>query len=218
LSKVWFFGDSFCHPCEFDHNNNIVDYWWGKIYADQLNKTPILRSKGGSSIEYAVMQLEDNLMQIGENDVAVICYTTPHRWYFWGKNISVASGLNIIDSESYPVEVLDAAKRNILYLYDSEQQERLWFSQVFYIQQSLIPLLKSRNVTVKHFYSFPPPVNNQINHFELLVLPVAETFVIESAQSMGLRPEPILQTPGHFGNPTTACDLNKAWAEIVSEA
>ena len=123
----------------------------------------------------------------------------------------------MVDTESYSAEVLDAAKRNILYLYDKEQQERLWFSQVFYIQQSLIPLLKSRNVTVKHFYSFPPPVNNQINHFQLAELPVAETFVIESAQNLGLRPEPILQTPAHFGNSTTACDLNKAWAKIVSD-
>ena len=86
MSVVRFFGDSFCSPCEVtDTPGEIPDHWWGRKFANRLGKDIILHSKGGTSLEYTMLKLEDYYKIIQQDDVVVICYTTPHRFYLNGK-------------------------------------------------------------------------------------------------------------------------------------
>jgi hypothetical protein len=224
MSVVRFFGDSFCNPCEAtDAPDGIPDYWWGRKFANRLGKDIILHSKGGSSLEYTMLKLEDDYKRIQQDDVVVICYTTPHRFYLNGKNISTtdladhiegnSGAFEFIGNDNHTPEVIDAAKRFILHLYDKEKQERLWISHVLYIQQYLIPKIQSKGTKVIDFYSFPPPSYSM--YCPLKALPVGETFILKKAEYLSIKPEPLLQTPNHFGDKTTDADLNEVWSNFL---
>ena len=219
MNNVWFFGDSFCHPCQ----DKPTPSWWGKRFADHLNYDIELKSKGGSSIDFMSLELQENIKNFKEDDIVIISYTTPYRFFLYNKNISLVNNLkydkniNIVHENNYDKNIIDAVKKFLIYLYDDKEHLKLWYSTIFYVQNTLVPLIKSKNTKVIDFYSFEPPIYNDFLPFNLKDLPVAETFVIESAEALGLKPEPFLQTRGHFGNNDTPKDFNLDWSKLMLE-
>mgnify|MGYP003636161534 FL=1 len=237
MSVAWFFGDSFCAANEVGdvpqkgiEPHAIPDYWWGVDFANSLGKEINIQSQGGSSIEYTMLQIEEQTENIQRDDTVVVCYTNPYRLYFNGHNITPTS-INIYGDKNEPndigfngskisPEVIDTAKRFMLHVFNKEKQERLWISHVLYIQNNLIPYIKSKGARVIEFYSFNTlkylNVDIAVNLADKLKqLPVAETFIIQNASRKGVRPEPILQSPNHFGTNDTEINLNKQWADYL---
>lgn len=251
-NSVWFFGDSFCAaneegdvPIKGVGCQTIPDYWWGVEFANSLGKEINIQSLGGSSIEYTMLQIEEQMENIQTGDTVVVCYTNPYRLYFNGQNISsnnISDDFTVNNPDHFTQGVLDTAKSFMLHVFDREKQQRLWISHVLYIQNYLIPIIYSKGARIVEFYSFntipelkedlSPKLNGKHDNIfqrdilnnkdpkvklidKLKVLPVADHFVIQNASQNGVDYEPILQTPNHFGNNDTEINLNKQWAEYL---
>jgi len=251
-NSVWFFGDSFCSPCEVGDVpqkgvgcQSIPDYWWGVEFANSLGKEINIQSLGGSSIEYTMLQIEDQIDNIQTGDTVVVCYTNPYRLFFNGQNIcstNISEDFLVTNPDHLTQGVIDTAKSFMLHVFDREKQQRLWISHVLYIQNNLIPQIYSKGVRIVEFYSFntipelkedllPKSYGKHDNIFQrdilnkkdfkenlidkLKELPVADQFVIQNASQNGVAPGPLLQTPNHFGNNDTRMNLNKQWAEYL---
>lgn len=205
-NKVWFFGDSFCHPCDDDYDK----YWWGNYVTSVLGQERVLRSVGGASIQHTIYRLQLNLDNIQPGDTVFIAYTSPYRAYFDGRSVIFNKDFadNVVNSEFFTDEELTAMKHYFLKLYHFEDYLKLFTWIVQNIQQIIIPKLIQRGVTVHHFYSIEKP---DVDVDQSLI--VAEEWVQNLAKQKGFVAEDILQTPGHFGNDIVG-DLNKEWSEL----
>ena len=203
MNKLWFFGDSFCHPCSDD----ALPIWWGTLLSNKINKEIILKSSGGHSITETVVKLNNNYQYIKPNDTVIISYTTPYRIYFVNMSVSFV-GDEIYNPQHYTKRQLDAIKLYMLELYTEHHQEAQWITYVSYMQNQIVPALEENNIEVKQFYSFEK--HNVYSPMPILDLPEAEKWVLEKGD------ESILKTHGHFGNDEVG-NLNLEWAEHIYE-
>tara|TARA_B100000575_G_C22996484_1_gene574405 strand:+ start:221 stop:832 length:612 start_codon:yes stop_codon:yes gene_type:complete len=203
MNKLWFFGDSFCHPCSDD----ALPIWWGTLLSNKINKEIRLISSGGCSITETVVKLNNNYQYIKPNDTVIISYTTPYRFYFDNMSVSFI-GDEIYNPQHYTKRQLDAIKLYMLELYTEHHQEAQWVTYVSYMQNQIVPALEENNVEVKQFYSFEK--HNVYSPMPLLDLPEAEKWVLEKGD------ESILKTHGHFGNDEVG-NFNLEWAEHIYE-
>ena len=219
MNNVWFFGDSFCHPCQ----QPTPDWWWGKKFADHLNYVVELKSQGGSSIDFMSLELQENIKNFKEDDMVIISYTTPYRFFLYNKNISLINDLkfdnniDIVHENHYDKNIVDAVKKFLLYLYDDKYHLKLWYSTIFYVQNTLVPLIKSKNTKVIEFYSFKPPIYNDFLPFNLKDLPIAEDFILDITSKFGFKSEVFLQSNGHFGDENTPKNFNLDWSKYMLE-
>jgi len=205
-NKCWFFGDSFCHPCDREYNK----YWWGNYVTSVLGQERVLKSVGGASIQHTIHRLHENLDNIQPGDTVFISYTAPHRAYFNGRSVTFDRGFadNVVNSTYFTDEELTVMKHYFLKLYHLEDYLKLFTWIVQNIQQIMIPKLIQRGVTVHHFYSIEKP---DVDVDQSLI--VAKEWVENLAKEKGFVAEDILQTPHHFGYPDVG-DLNKEWSDI----
>jgi len=201
-NNVWFFGDSFCNPCRPEYE----EFWWGNYITKALGQDKILKSKGGASIQGTMVSLQQNKDLIKSGDTVFIAYTSPYRAYFDGKSV-IHDSNGFVNEQFFTQGELNALKIYVhLYTFDDYLNLFTWIVQN--IQQIIIPKLEARGVKVNHFYSIEKP---DVDIDQTLL--VAEDWIINLAESKDFKPEPILQTPGHFGNNVVG-DLNKEWAEL----
>ena len=80
MSKVWFFGDSFCA-------NN--DNWVAQV-AKNLNCEIASLGIAGTSIEYLAESLLENRNLISEEDYVIVCFTDYPRHYIKGINFRIS--------------------------------------------------------------------------------------------------------------------------------
>jgi len=210
MSTVWFFGDSFCNPCEVP----TPDYWWGSIYAEKNNCNIKLKSAGGAAIEHLNISLNENLRNIKKGDVVFISYTSVDRFYFYGRN-ALKTGNAFVDVQTMSEgneQVNDAVRKFLLHIYKEEEHNVLWYTHVVYIQSCIVPMLESMGIKVHEFYSFEPyDFDNMF--IKLKDLPIANKFITDTCNNNSIDAGELLHTDGHFGNPDTSLDLNKQWSE-----
>ena len=211
MSTVWFFGDSFCNPCEVP----TPDYWWGNIYAQRNNLDIKLESAGGAAIEFLNITLNKNLGNIKKGDVVFISYTSKDRFYFYGRN-ALQTGNNFIDIQTMSAgtkEINDAIRKFLLHIYDEGKHTELWYTQVAYTQSCIVPMLEAMGITVYEFYSFEPDAFDEM-FLKLKELPIANDFITNECNKLSIDAGELLHTSGHFGNPETKINLNKKWSEL----
>ena len=208
MANLWFFGDSFCHPCT-DDDSSIPPIWWGSLLSKKINKEIILRSSGGQSITQTVIKLNDWYWNIKPNDTVMIAYTTPYRIYFDNVSVSFTSDGEIHHPHNYTPRQLDAIKLYMLELYSENHQQAQWVTYVSYIQNQIVPALEKNNVEVKQFYSFEK--FNIYSPIPILDLPEATQWVWANGGDSS-----VLETDGHFGNDEVG-NFNLDWAEHIYE-
>lgn len=211
MSTVWFFGDSFCNPCEVP----TPDYWWGSIFAKKHNYDIKLKSAGGAAIEYLNISLNENLGNIKKGDVVFISYTNKDRFYFYGKN-ALHTGNTFLDVQTMSEggeEINDAIRKFLLHIYESEEHGKLWYTQIIYTQSCIVPMLESMGIKVHEFYSFEPDSFDDM-FLKLKELPIANNFITDECNKLSIDAGELLHTSGHFGNQETKLNLNKQWSDL----
>lgn len=203
MANLWFFGDSFCHPCD----DEALPIWWGTLLSKKINKEIVLQSAGGQSITDTVVKLNNSFQNIKPNDTVMISYTTPYRIYFDNLSVSFVDN-EITNPQYYTQRQLDAIRLYMLELYTESHQQVQWITYVSYIQNQIVPALEKNNVEVKQFYSFKK--DHIYSPMPILDLPEAEEWVLERGD------ESILRTHGHFGNDEVG-NFNLEWAEHIYE-
>ena len=76
MSKVWFFGDSFCA-----RENN-----WVKQVASNLNSEIANLGVGGASLNHTLTTIVKNSEKIQKDDYVIVCFTSIRRHFFKGIN------------------------------------------------------------------------------------------------------------------------------------
>ena len=204
MNNIWFFGDSFCHPCQPEYEK----FWWGNYITEKLGQDKILKSKGGASIQDTMINLQQNKNAIQSGDTVFIAYTSPYRSYFDGKSVVMNNEGEFANPQFFTQGELNALKMFYAHLFAFDDYLNLFTWIVQNIQQLIIPQLQERGVKVNHFYSIEKP---DVDIDQSLI--VADEWIINLAEQKGFTPEPILQTPGHFGNDIVG-DLNKDWSDL----
>lgn len=203
MNKLWFFGDSFCHPCD----DEALPIWWGTLLSKKINKEIVLKSAGGQSITDTVVKLNNSFRNIKSNDTVMISYTTPYRIYFDNLSVSFVDN-EITNPQHYTQRQLDAIRLYMLELYTESHQNVQWITYVSYIQNQIVPMLEKNNVEVKQFYSFKK--HHIHSPTPILDLPEAAEWVLERGDHS------VLSTHGHFGNNEVG-NFNLEWAEHIYE-
>jgi hypothetical protein len=139
MSKVWFFGDSFC-----DSEAN-----WVKQVSKNLNAEIAHLGIAASSVSFLQNDLINNAHLISKNDFVIACLTNTHRFYFAGihldhhiVNYSAAHGENT-------QQVVSRHLKEVYPLLDEKQ-----------IYTKSLDITSSFNFFMKHLYDHYTYENN----------------------------------------------------------
>jgi len=156
MSKVWFFGDSFCA-----NDNN-----WVKQVASNLNSEIANLGIGGASLNHTLTTIVKNSKKIQKDDYVIVCFTATKRHFF--KDINFRSSQifeadrNIWvswdeDKKHYmpiPNDLIAAYSQFYKNLYTEDIEDLIYTITVNHIINDILPGLKT-NKSI-YFHSMNP--------------------------------------------------------------
>jgi len=152
MSKVWFFGDSFC----------ANDSNWVKQVASNLNSEIANLGVGGASLNHTLTSIIKNSKKIKKDDYVIVCFTAAKRNFF--KNINFRSS-QITEASCHwsswdekkghympiPDELVEAYIQFYKHLYTDDIEDLIYTITVNHIINDILPSLKT-NKSI-YFYS-----------------------------------------------------------------
>ena len=144
MAKLWVFGDSFC-----SYNENWISTLYNKGGFSEIE----ILGVAGSSLIYTLGELELNINNINQEDSVIIGLTNHHRHYFQNVHFQGPQA-HYFDKKTKKYNpnveenLLDAYKMFITYLMDKKQEVTINSIFKYYIDNSILPKLKSNNTVV----------------------------------------------------------------------